>query len=1618
MRYLSPPLQARQRRSGMILLVVMAMLALFASVALGFVFYADNEAIAAKMHRDSFTKIQADVDPEELASYFLSQFIYDTDNIYSAMRGWSLSRSIHGYNPAVLNFTPYNGIGRSALSYPVTFGGSTFDNFNMVNYTKYDGDPLRNPEWYGKSGDANFRYVGGANPPWTAYDTNSLFLAQVDAGGRVTMPSYYRPWHAQGAPAAAAKYASLSPDSGWNPQFALPDIDASGNHVKNLEYGPGGNDSRWIDLGYPVMTAPNGKRYKVLFAPLVVDMANKLHLWAHGNRLGVSNQGLGPTDVNLNRLPGMAVPITASGATEAGGTVTITTGIPHGLLKNQTVVISGVGKAGYNGIFTITNVPSPTSLQYAAAPGLTASGGGTVSSGEIFALRYGNLTGPPPNSAPKFWANTYGYSKLDADALDPATGLSSRPFSVGVLIPKATLSAAVSQAQANAGAVRTVTVPVMGTTNGFPWYFFDLVTNVAPATMVLVDQELVTVTAVSVTAGTFTATFRQPHASVQVPVAVNPNFGFPTYPSSWAASPSWGNASAAELTNNPLGFNLFNPAGTNIAPLPMSHQEALLRFGGTNSPALTSEIFRRMPALFGNPRARMMVTMANWHIDRVTGAPFLNNDRTTGGHYVLTPANKYPQLVAGSNPVAKFDTPSSVKTSDSTTNPPWKTEFSTDWRSNLGNFLRVDLNRPLTDYTASATQALADRQRYARDIYNALIRVTGACDPNNPNVAQNMPTRQDYQAARWLAQLAVNMVDYIDNDSYITAFPWHKDAKGNPVEYVFGTELPRVVMNEVYAQQEAGPSAQVNVWAELLNPLPNVPANNVVLQLGGNRYYEIEIYASTPALTAWLRDPANNSGAGFPSVPAGTVPPLTTQLAWVPSTTTAQTTALTTQVLPAGAAPQISTHSIAPASPNVGQTGASIMGVNVTIHTTQPHGLTSADVGKAITITGVMDASQIPVPIVGYDGTFVITGVVSPSTIKYTVPAGTGNLAHGGGGTATFVTNANSGFYVVGPAAARYASANRVPNLPATLASNGMTLTPPSATIKSATIKGNLVTITINAPLPAPAAFVAGQKVLVGGVADAAYNNSTASPFWTIEANPAPTATSFSYRIANPLPKGDSKNGIVSLPIPQITMLLRRLANPSVPYNAVTNPYVTVDYLDQIPVNLTPAGTVGRPQPYQSSIAVAGPNVVGANSNFFQHNVPGGAPFDWLVHLDRPPVNPLELLHVSGFKPHELTQQFVVGANKFQHYAPWNPFMAAPTANTNALIYRGLDSMSTRYMAGLYVGGRIPGNINLNTIMDPEVFLALCDPHDASALYPNPWFTVADVRNLLPKLFISRGTAPGNASATEPTTPFKSFSAGSINDTWLRPDPSNPARPLFAVGNNANHPYVQSSLLQKIYNNITTTSNVFGVWWTAGFFEVVDETVKPVKLGKEIGRDENRHIRHRFFALVDRSALQLFSARSAGAVTISTTGGIPQTLTMSITPPTVATTNGSTNGAVRSFSPAKTYAYSDVVTFGSGTPPVNRFYFCIQPPPVGTAPTNAAYWQPLLQPGMLLEIDAGTPSAEVVAIQTVTNNGFTAAFTKSHAASATISCRGNPGPQHNYNPHRDNSVVLHMSVIQ
>src|SRR5439155_19668666 len=112
--------------------------------------------------------------------------------------------------------------------------------------------------------------------------------------------------------------------------------------------------------------------------------------------------------------------------------------------------------------------------------------------------------------------------------------------------------------------------------------------------------------------------------------------------------------------------------------------------------------------------------------------------------------------------------------------------------------------------------------------------------------------------------------------------------------------------------------------------------------------------------------------------------------------------------------------------------------------------------------------------------------------------------------------------------------------------------------------------------------------------------------------------------------------------------------------------YITVDYIDSVqvqaagyddqgnfPSNNKPAQrrAFGRMQPYAANAGfqqAQAPNPAYTNQpqhTVFRHNsttaaTPPGPvaplmqPFSWLVHLDRQLTSPMELLQVSGFKPH------------------------------------------------------------------------------------------------------------------------------------------------------------------------------------------------------------------------------------------------------------------------------------------------------------------------------------------------------------------------------------------------
>jgi hypothetical protein len=1173
-------------RRGVILLVVLAMLTLFAIVGLSFVLYADAETRAAQVFRDAQSSRQPDVEPELAFSYFLGQLLYDClddeSGVYSALRGHSLLRNLYGlnaeYDPATgswalgNNYVGYNGPGRLHTDANTCLNPWGLDDYSLVNYTYFPGDGfLRDPERYAREGATRWRasprdprgpYVGH-NVSYTYPDLNNLFLAAVKADGTVLVPSFHRPrlfgsldrsnpnWKSSNP---QGKYLILRPrpedharDAAGNTLFPYPE-DATGD-VKNLIGSPGGNDSLWIDLDFPVLTAPDGRRYKPLFAPLIMDLDGRVNVNVHGNTLGTnsehrSNHGLGPWEVNLGKV----------------------LNADRDEWKNLLLGKPAAGAPVWRGRLGTDRQP----------------GNG------------GPLPDPHPTAGPLY--RPHPYAPVDFDGRDEATGAATGRMRVPAAAP-----------------------------------------------------------------------------------AGNPVLPFPAFPPT-----GYGNASLRERTGHPLLSNPLEPAASDPnnddRPFAHSNLSALLLSLDTGGPALTSELLRLCPLnlsnpgdLAGSPRRGRMLTTLSVDLDRPGVAPWLWNPSGLDAAYKYDATRGYP--IGGPIP---FPGPALGGRPPETGNPFTNSEFSrSGWQavSPAPDMSRLNLYRPLRPYpapdpntgrivdTAAFLAAQQDRQDLAADIFKRLWKLTGAPDPDTPGLN---PNSDEFRALRWLAQLAVNVVDYIDPDDYMTPFNWRKDPAP---QWVFGTELPRLVLNEAYVQKHAeGTGQRVTAWVELLNPLSPSPTltNNgdAVLQIGTNPVYQVVLAGKDPN----LRAPENVAGGMHPRQIKAAV------RAW-------------------------------------------------------------------------SDPS---------------TRVVKPSDGRY----------------ASTRTDGTEGFYVLGPAGVPFPT-GADPQLPATFLSPGMTYT-------------------------------------------------------TAAARPP-------------------------------TILLRRLACPHLPPNPfpgspLYNPYITVDYMEDVPVNTAGAAdraSHGRNQPYAGHVSqrvAQNPAAAGQpgqpRHTFFRHNAREDAgppsptaanqtlkvPFDWLVHLDRPPVSPAELLHVSGYKPHELTQQFVAPTAAdpsriapFQHYAAWG--------QPEARISRLFGFLETRppLFDGLYdtppnppdsrsdsaPGRRVPGRINLNTIWDEEIFQALCDAG------PSNGFTADDVRAAFRRLVAYRmpnATDPlanpvldgTDRPLLDPSTGYtapgdRQYPNGaSVHNTVLRPGLFDLPDPDPTTGK-PRHPYQKLELLSKIYNNTTVRSNVFAV---------------------------------------------------------------------------------------------------------------------------------------------------------------------------------------------------------------
>jgi hypothetical protein len=1297
---------ARTQRRGIILLVVITLLTLFAVVGLSFVLYANAQATASRFFREAETTSRPDMDPELLLAYFLGQLVYDVRDdrtgVYSALRGHSLSRNMYGLNYtlgdtaeqiAVKNAVPWSGTGR--LHFDSALGPLGPNDYFLINYTYFAADGfLRDPERYRwRSGLATAsqenrgRYLGSGNAPYTYPDLNSLFLAAVKADGTVLTPSFHRDWLFRHPKLSAAVSSLNSQNPHWQtqegkylllrprpkemgPGFPYPEDD--GGDVKNLLGTPGGNDSLWLDLDAPVLIGPDGRKFKALFAPLVLDLDNRVNLNVHGNLRGLknanqaSNSGWGAWEVNPARV-----------------------------------------------------LDKDTTEWTALLQGNVAQAG-----------RYGRDTRPhtPMPAEPVTLAHTY--APMDFDG---------------------------SQELANGAPSRPLQLP--GTGPSLPYQCF------------------------------------------------------PTIPT------GYGMGSQQERTGHPRLYNPFRPTPPDRT-FALSDLEALLRYGDTGSPALTSELFSLCPQNFGDrskpadaARRRGLVTLRSFDLDQPGITPWFWPINASA--YLRLPAlAAYPVGNAlPFPPLASLMGPSAVGS-----------EFGPDGRAaaDLTALGRLDLNRYLPDYPKpDATGQITDlvgfavaqqaRQYFAAEIFERLWRLSGAGNPYlpaalpPPGVSNHNAER--WNALRWLAQLAVNIVDYIDTDDCMTPFNWYPPYPGNPAgEWVYGTELPRLVLNEAYVQVDNDPldgllatthkasHYVVNAWVELFNPLSNdatlTNQGAAVLQVPTHAVYQVVLSPQEPSLRT---DPSNVRG----------------------------------------------------------------------------------DPAHAVRVVGLFGPNPA-------------TWIVQPANGGYAGPSG-----------------GNAGFYVLGPEVLFLEGAN--PNLPATILSPGMTYPVSAAThvLPRPTILLRRLAcpqLRPNAPeLPNyDASYPLNPYVTVDYLElnDVPVNDGRLFDDQGAHL-PLPLAKRASWARCQPY-AGARAHLVAQSPLgappnqPHHTFFRHNAREPVAPPSAktpgqtLTIPFSWLVHLDRPlispmellqvsaykPHELTQqfvGGDAARPRPYMHRVPwfEESHRLYRVLEFLGTHNQTLGMMTAVTQSLDSIPLQgqdiPFRPLALSGRTATGGSWRIGVGSSlvidkglpteEVVRVKAFVPSLGPATSDHFTADFLKPHAANFTITPTL-ISERIPGKINLNTVWDEETFQALCDAQ------PSNHFTKADVTAIFNQLLksrtkdkLGRADRPFRSLATG-LTPYNDtqFPSGGIEDTLLRAISEDPDRRLFELAA-PTHPYQRLELLTKIFNNVTVRSNVFAVWLTVGFFEVTEDASRPVKLGAELGRTENRQVRHRMFAIVDRSAL-------------------------------------------------------------------------------------------------------------------------------------------------------------------
>lgn len=1613
----------RTDRRGMILMVVLAMLALFAIVGLGFVLVSENSAMSARIDSNALTgKGEEQPDPQRAFSYYLGAQIYgvpdDATGVQSGLRGHGLADTTFPRDARVPNgviagvqqyrtnaggypyLSAFSGTGLfksaaagevgDAMTMPYPPGGSFgYNRFQVVNYAVDPNTGLAvDPEWqWFRSGAPGTAYNALGDPagpyafpgtmaqpapiyrsqaaPYTFPDCKDIYLAVLDhtdpsvtpqTTGRVLQPSYYRSYDDRN-PSAAGKIGPFMPDpavygvipgvvTGLEPQnpnwfsFAhrmaiirprpadqltpaelqtaigqqflpinptpaqitnlqnaialaangpngiFPAPQSAGGDVKNLSGTPGENDSLWVYAGGPVLMY-KGKPYVSMIAPMIIDLSARVNLSTAGNsKQTVTDPQSPPTSFPPS---GTLMPLDRSHASFGG---------------------YWPGEVSPLPIFNLVPDNSPSPPQADVRKGqralLQLLGGGRVG------VPYGVQT-----AAGRFGldANVTAYPNNPGSVVppaDPLTGKTSATYNAGLLPPhyaRANLTGAGTGASDRLDPVGTGASPFPTyAATRFPDTSANLTTHAADHPAQLNPDYLPQGgTGGRVFSFTDLRKLVMPNRASDKPINQGNSYAYYYGQTDVGTLAPWQLASGkfgAKGSTNPYPdrtFNPNNPQGADYGnPTPTTDDPAqLVRMLVTT---FSTSMSRPEVALLGaTPMSGATPVYRLGPVDLTKPLHDFRVDTTQP----LSQANLLPPVPNTVDPFMGWN-------DDATHSKYLRYALARRDRQNLARDIFLRLVGIADDQLPAANKLLDGTKVWYEPPYYTAPSMTvpaGAAGGGylGFGTAMNAPSAATISTLRALAQVAANMVDYLDPDDLVTPFVWWPmnsayadstlafvpagsppgttpldpsflgDPSADPSNFtatnvgnhvVYGTELPRVVVNEVYAMlgnnsadlppnNNGGAAAKnaflMKFWLELHNPLGMT--GDPVLSDGGSARLQYPQF-DNPTGGAKVFDPYAVHQVVVAYSAAGT--------------TTEFSQALT----------------------------AANGGTNVT----GDPGLT-AMAGQVKLRVQDYSTPGTPAPMAGVD-----TKIVQPAAGAVSGPPGN-----------------NQGYYVLGPE---------------------------------------------NAGGATPADGFPGTDVNC-----------------TLRLQNAPPADPFNSMAYDTGTFMDAdRTGGMNLVGRTHTVILRRLANPYVrpndpaittglfPYNAAlpANPYITVDYVEGIPVRDqvyynetglingrtvgTPATTepsVGRRHPYTARAGGSGTTATAysdaaADMNQFLTRQSGAAgatdpqnsffsksnPFTngadlprWLVHLDRQPLNAVELAHVSVSPPALLTQTFGSttggaagalsgerynthsleaalmpglpnGQRKFDQFV-MTPFTAGmgEVQKSAGFLNAALGLLTTRpAYSGAPVGGREHGRISYNTAARAEVFKALFDQNDGnyftaedahnvagrSAMPPSAdgfWDRVTGDTTAQPTRDFSKG-APifGIGGTTTPTTSTVLQNGGPNNIPFFFNNSTfpNSAAAGSTVPSDTSHAQALTEPLRKAWNSSTATSNSFLVIATVSFFELRDPDgpggpLPPgpaangrLYFGKELIKEVPGDFRQQYVSIVDRSGLGVELDRSSG----------------------------------------------------------------------------------------------------------------------------------------------------------